>query len=88
MTRKVLVSLDSSVLERLDRTARERGLSRSALLSELTARALGVRTAGEQQRIARAHHDLVQLFARNGTDADPTAAVRQERDRRLERMVP
>jgi metal-responsive CopG/Arc/MetJ family transcriptional regulator len=86
VTRKVLVSLDTRLLDRIDRAARERGLSRSALISELAARALGVRTPGEQQRIARAQRDLVRLFMRNGTGVDPAKAVREERDQRLERL--
>ncbi len=38
---KVLVSLDAQLLERLDREARERRVSRSAMLAELAAKGLG-----------------------------------------------
>ncbi|MGH2583886.1 MAG: CopG family ribbon-helix-helix protein, partial [Dehalococcoidia bacterium] len=38
---KILVSLDESLVERLDQEAAKRGMSRSALIAELTATALG-----------------------------------------------
>lgn len=85
-TRKVLVSLDSELVDRLDRAARERGVSRSAFLAELAARELGTRTPAEQKRIEQAHRDLLRLFRRNGTGGDVVEALREERTERLKRL--
>ena len=88
MRQKILVSIDSALVERLDRVARARGLTRSALIAELAARQLGTRTPPEQRRIEDAHGRLVRLFERNPTDGDPLEALRAGREERLERISP
>jgi len=79
---KVLVSLNDSLLRRIDRVAKARGLSRSAYLAELAehdaARKLG---AGTTPVARRALARLDEIFANSG-GVDSTAAVRAERDAR------
>jgi hypothetical protein len=81
---KVLVSMDKKLLQRVDRIAKTRGLSRSAYLAELaerdTARADG---PGKNPSVRRAFERLDRLFARAGGPAeDSTDAIRAERDAR------
>ncbi len=76
--------MDEKLLRRVDRTARARGLSRSAYLAELaerdTARAEG---PGKSPSVRRALARLDALFARAGGAAeDSTDAIRAERDAR------
>jgi metal-responsive CopG/Arc/MetJ family transcriptional regulator len=79
---KVLVSLNEALLRRIDRTAKARGLSRSAYLAELAerdvARAGG---PGSTRAARRALSRLDELFAA-GPAEDSTAAIRAERDAR------
>lgn len=81
---KVLVSLDDRLLARLDRTAAERGMSRSALLAEFAARGLGEpRGPGTRPEVREALSDLDELFAEaGGPPEDSTDAIRSERDAR------
>jgi Ribbon-helix-helix protein, copG family len=79
---KVLVSLDDVLLRRIDRIAKDRGLSRSAYLGQLAAddvrRVGGPGTTSEARRaLAR----LDRLFA-SSPEGDSTAAIRAERDAR------
>lgn len=79
---KVLVSLDDSLLRRIDRIAKGRGLSRSAYLAELAQRDV-TRAAGpgSTRTARRALSRLDVLFA--GSDMeDATKAIRAERDGR------
>jgi hypothetical protein len=80
---KVLVTVEDSLLRRIDRTARDRGLTRSAYFSELArwdlARATG---PGAEPETRAALGRLDALFAANATPGDPTALIREERDRR------
>jgi hypothetical protein len=79
---KVLVSIDDRLLRRIDRAARDRGLSRSAYLAELAQHDLGLSRgpgAGRQARTALRRVD--RLFARLPHD-DPVGAIRAERDAR------
>ncbi|MHB8618723.1 MAG: ribbon-helix-helix protein, CopG family [Chloroflexota bacterium] len=61
---KVLVSLDNQLLERLDREAAAREMSRSALIAELTAKELGEPVGpGAAPSVHRADERLRKLFA-------------------------
>jgi hypothetical protein len=79
---KVLVSLDDALLARIDRTARARGLSRSAYLASLAERDVA-RTRGPgtkpSVRRALAHLDELLAFTPPG---DSTALIRADRDAR------
>jgi hypothetical protein len=79
---KVLVSLNDSLLRRVDRIAKARGLSRSAYLAQLAeqdaARSEG---PGAAPSVRRALARLDALF-RNGPADDSTLAIRAERDAR------
>jgi hypothetical protein len=79
---KVLVSLNDVLLRRIDRTAKSRGLSRSAYLAQLAEEDAG-RSAGPgaSPDVRRALKRLDELFA-GGASEDSTAAIRSERDAR------
>src|SRR5687768_14886878 len=62
---KVLVSLDDRLLRRIDRAAKERGLSRSAYLAELAERDLGLaRGPGAGKPARAALRRLDRIFTR------------------------
>jgi hypothetical protein len=79
---KVLVSIDDSLLRRIDRTARSRGLTRSAYLAQL-ARSDAARESGPGKTPAAraALRDLDRLFA-DVPAGESTAAIRAARDTR------
>lgn len=80
---KILVSVDDSLLARIDREARTLGLSRSAYLSNLAARELEARPGpGRRAPVRNALARLDRLFEGHIRREDATAAVRQERDSR------
>jgi len=80
---KVLVSMDEELLARVDRAARALGLTRSAYLSRVAARYLGVaRGPGRTPAARRAAAELERLFASNPVTGGATEAVRAERDAR------
>jgi hypothetical protein len=79
---KVLVSFDDTLLRRIDRAAKSRGLSRSAYLSELAERdsddSLGPGAKpGVKQALAR----MDALFEHSPA-GDSTELLRRERDLR------
>ena len=79
---KVLISMDERLLRRIDRAARERGLSRSAYLAELAARDVGLaRGPGSTTQARGALRRLDGLFGRL-PDQDPAEAIRWQRDAR------
>jgi hypothetical protein len=79
---KVLVSLHDSLLRRVDRIAKARGLSRSAYLAQLAERdAARSEGPGATPRARRALSRLDQLFA-TGPVEESTQAIRAERDAR------
>jgi hypothetical protein len=79
---KVLVSLDDTLLRRIDRIAKARGLSRSAYLTELAERdALHFEGPGTSRAARLALSRLDELFA-GGPKEDSTAVVRADRDSR------
>lgn len=80
---KVLVSLDDWLLERLDREARARGLSRSALIAELAAKALAVPVGpGARPEVHEALDRLKELFRAVHDPVDSTRIIREMRDSR------
>ncbi len=80
---KVLVSIDERLLARLDKEARNQGLSRSAYLARLAARELDARQGpGRAAHVRQAMERLDRLFARHGSNEESTLAIRNERDSR------
>jgi len=80
---KVLVSLDEKLLERLDREAAERGLSRSALIQELAAKGLGEPLGlGARADVREALRQATELLANLPDTGDSTDWIRTERDAR------
>jgi metal-responsive CopG/Arc/MetJ family transcriptional regulator len=86
--RKILVTLDDALVRRLDRAARERGVTRSALLATIAERDLQLRTPAQQREIDGALRVLRKLAKQHGT-ADENAAtiVRRMRDERTNRLA-
>jgi hypothetical protein len=79
---KVLISLDDRLLERIDREAGARRLSRSALLAELAAKGLGEPIGpGAGREVGEALATLRELF-RDVRDVDSTQIIREQRDAR------
>ena len=76
---KVLVSLEDSLLHKIDAAARARGLSRSSYLAELAAKDLEYPLGpGRQASVHEALASLDDLFA----DAPPGEAVQEVRAER------
>lgn len=83
---KVLISLDDTLLRRIDRTTRERGLTRSGYFAQLAERDLDAEVGpGADPEVHAAMARLQALFARAGNVGDSTAIIREERDKRGER---
>jgi len=81
----VLVSLDAGLVERLDRVAAERKISRSKLIAELAARGLGDPPLGPGARpeARRAIQELRRMFRENPTPGpNSTQIIREMRDAR------
>ncbi len=79
---KVLVSLDDRLLLRIDRAAKERGLTRSAYLAQLAERDLGGQEGpGKAPAVRAAMRKLDRLFA-SVPAGDSTAVIRAARDSR------
>jgi DNA-binding phage protein len=79
---KVLVSLDTALLRRLDRLARSRGISRSALIADLAERELAREVGpGADPRVHAAFRRLDELLADTPPE-DSTAVIRAMRDSR------
>jgi hypothetical protein len=78
---KVLVSFEDRLLRRIDRTARLRGLTRSAYLAELAAHDAGQSAPGKSRTAQAALRQLDRLFAGQSAD-ESTAAIRAARDAR------
>jgi metal-responsive CopG/Arc/MetJ family transcriptional regulator len=86
--RKILVTLDDGLVRRLDRAARDRGVSRSALLSTIAERDLRRRTPEQQRQIDGAFRLLRTLADRCGTAyEDAAAVVRRMRDERTAQLA-
>jgi len=78
---KVLVSFDDSLLRRIDRTARSRGLTRSAYLAQLAENDARMAGPGRDRAAQAALRELDLLFAA-APGGDSTAAIRTARDAR------
>jgi len=82
---KILVSMDGKLLNRVDRSARRLGLSRSAYLARLAERDLGAESGpGREPAVHRALADIDRLVKRNppARGFDLTESVRKMRDSR------
>lgn len=80
---KVLVSLDDRLLERLDRLAGARRMSRSALIAEMAAERLGLDVGPGARPAAReALRRTRALFANTRDPVDSTRVIREMRDSR------
>jgi DNA-binding phage protein len=85
---KVLITFEDNLLKRIDRTVRERGLTRSAYMAQLAERDLDSALGpGAHPDVRSAFARLTELFAHDPMPEDPTAAVRGERDRRTDRLA-
>ena len=85
---KVLVTIDDTLLKRIDRSVRERGLTRSAYLSGLARRDLDAQIGPGADPAVHAALDRLQRLGREmpyATDEDAVSLVRRMRDERLER---
>jgi len=82
---KILVSIDEGLLSQIDGEARRRGMSRSALVSEMAARELGLAAGpGASPTAQSAMRALTALF-RNASyvdNRDSTSIIREMRDSR------
>lgn len=81
----MLVSIDDRLLKRLDAEAKSRGVSRSALIAELTAKGLGEWVSPWTRPEVHAAMDrLEELFRTSPTiPEDSTVTIRRMRDERL-----
>jgi metal-responsive CopG/Arc/MetJ family transcriptional regulator len=80
---KVLVSLDASLLHRIDRAAKARGLSRSAYLAQLANRDLDAAGAqGLRAEVRAALRQLDDLFA-GAPAGDAVSELRELREERI-----
>ncbi|MFA5786660.1 MAG: hypothetical protein WDA71_06715 [Actinomycetota bacterium] len=80
---KVLVSIDDRLLVRVDKAAREAGMSRSAFLARAAAREVVPKYGpGRDPRVRRAMAEIRKLAATHGASGDVTAMIREMRDSR------
>ena len=79
---KVLVSFDDRLLKRIDRAAKDRGMTRSGYLAAVAQNDLA-RSAGpgKDPTVRATLRELDRLFA-NAPAFDSTAAIRADRDSR------
>ncbi|MDO8186307.1 hypothetical protein Q5424_14425 [Conexibacter sp. JD483] len=86
---KVLVTIEDNLLKRIDRSVGDRGLTRSAYLSELARRDLDAQLGPGADPAVHAAWDRLQQLGREmeyATDEDVVSLVRRTRDERLERF--
>ncbi len=86
---KVLVTIEDSLLKRIDASVRERGLTRSAYLAGLARRDLDAQIGPGADPAVHAALDRLQQLGREmsyATDEDAVSLVRRTRDERLERF--
>jgi DNA-binding phage protein len=80
---KILISIDDRLLERLDHEAAAQGVSRSALIAQLTATALGEPVGPGANPEVHAALDRLEAMGRDIRDSvDSTEVIRQMRDSR------
>jgi hypothetical protein len=81
--RKILISIDDRLLDRLDHEAAGLGISRSALIGRMTAAALGEPIGpGAHPEVHAALDRLKILFRGEHDDVDSTQVIREMRDSR------
>jgi hypothetical protein len=81
--RKILISIDDRLLDRLDHEAAGLGISRSALIGRMTAAALGEPIGpGAHPEVHAALDRLTILFRGEHDDVDSTQVIREMRDSR------
>lgn len=81
------MTLDDALVGRLDRAAREHGVTRSALLESMAERDLRRRAEGRQREVRTALAALKSLAERHGTGDDEVATdVRRMRDDRSDAL--
>jgi hypothetical protein len=81
--RKILISIDDRLLERLDHEAAVQGISRSALIAQLTAVALGEPMGPGADPEVHAALDRLEEMGRDIRDpVESTEIIRQMRDSR------
>ena len=86
---KVLVTLEDKLLKRIDRAAKERGMTRSAYLAKLAEEEEGRQIGpGADPAVHKAIRDLRELFADVDLGMDSTEFIRRERDARARRFDP
>jgi DNA-binding phage protein len=86
---KVLVTIEDNLLKRIDRSVRDRGLTRSAYVSELARRDLDAQLGPGADPAVHAALDRLQQLGREmeyATDEDVVSLLRRTRDERLERF--
>jgi sugar (pentulose or hexulose) kinase len=80
---KILISIDDRLLEPLDKEAAARGISRSALIAQLTATVLGEPIGPDPNPEAHAALDrLKELFRGDHDNVDSTQVIREMRESR------
>jgi DNA-binding transcriptional ArsR family regulator len=85
---KVLISLSDNLVRRIDRAVRERGLTRSAYITQLAERDLEQEVGpGADPAVHAALARLRELFAANPIAEDSTDAVRRMRDERTQYLI-
>jgi hypothetical protein len=86
---KVLVTIEDTLLKRIDASVRERGLTRSAYLAGLARRDLDAQIGpGADPAVHAAFDQLRRQFAdaEYATDEDVVSLLRRTRDERLDRF--
>lgn len=86
---KVLISLDDNLARRIDRKVKERGLTRSAYISELAERDLADEVGpGADPEVRAALARARALIAEaGGLGGDSTELIRQMRDERTQYLI-
>jgi hypothetical protein len=79
---KVLVSINDSLLRRIDRVAQARGLTRSAFLAQLAQRELDRLAGPGKSSAARAALARLDELIATTPSGDSTELIRAERDAR------
>ena len=76
---KVLISLDQSLIDRIDREAQQRKMTRSALIAELAVKGLQLKGPGADPRVREAIKHARELL-KDTPAGDSTEWIRQDRD--------
>ena len=81
--KKILISIDDQLLERLDHEAAVQGISRSALIGQVLAATLGAPVGpGAHPEVDAALDQLKGLFRGADDEIDSTQVIREMRDSR------